>query len=238
MSILTNTKALQLIGSSTSKGFGIHPEKSYFSLLLGRLPALVASTHSQDLLNISQIVDILRKAPSKNIDTVLVIHSAADTFLIPSFLFRLYLRMRSNMGTSSDQVPGYVIYKSMNRFAKVLLFSVGLLKTNTSFPSLFRSLNSIESLTVNYRHTFVIVDTSTRIFSIEWTLKGLYSRFTDILFKGSPKLSVIDFNKISHDSRYVRADFYQEDRWHLNELGHDLLFNEIAKKLNDLHLVS
>ena len=237
MTILTNIKALQLIGSSTSKGFGIHPEKSYFSLLRERWPALVASTESKDLLTISQIVDILREAPDKNCERVLVIHSAADTFLIPSLPFQLFLRMRTSTGISSNQGPGYVIYKSMNRFFKVLFFSVGLLKPNTSFISLFRSLKSIETLSINYRHTFLIVDTSTRFFSIEWMFKGLYSRFTDIFLKGSPEISVIDFNRISYDSRYVRADFYQKDRWHLNELGHNLLFNEIDLKLIDLNSI-
>jgi hypothetical protein len=238
VTILTNIKALQLIGSSTSKGFGIHPEKSYFSLLRGRWPALVASTVSKDLLTMSQIVDILRQAPDKTCETVLVIHSAADTFLIPSLPFRLYLRMRAGTSTSSDHGPGYVIYKSMNRLVKVLFFSVGLLKPNTSFISLFRSLKSIEALSINYRHIFVIVDTSTRLFSLEWMFKGLYSSFTNILLKKSPKLSVIDFDKISYDSGYVRADFYQKDRWHLNELGHDLLFNEIDLKLIDLYSIS
>ena len=235
---MTNIKALYLIGSSTSKGFGIHPEKSYFSLLRARWPALVASTVSKDLLTMSQIVDILRQAPDKTCETVLVIHAAADTFLIPSLPFRLYLQMRAGTSTSSDHGPGYIIYKSMNRFVKVLLFSVGLLKPNTSFISLFRSLKSIEALSIKYRHTFVIVDTSTRLFSLEWMLKGLYSSFTNILLRKSPKLSVIDFNKISHDSGHVRADFYQKDRWHLNELGHDLLSNEIDLKLIDLHSIS
>ena len=235
---MINFRALQLIGSSTSRGFGISVEKSYFSLLQESWPAVVASNESKDLLSFPQIVDLLMETPGNNTETVLVIHSAADTFLIPSILFRRYMQMRSVKSTSVVRFPGYGIYKSMNRFVKILLISVGFLKTNTSFLSLFRSIKSIQTLSVNYRHTFVIVDTSPRFFSIEWIFRGLYSRFTDILLNDSPKITVIDINKISHEARFVRADFYQKDRWHLNELGHDLLFNGIALNLRDLHLVS
>jgi len=69
-----------------------------------------------------------------------------------------------------------------------------------------------------------------------WTSNGIPENIFDT--NCNWPYSVIDFDKISYDSGYVRADFYQKDRWHLNELGHDLLSNEIDLKLIDLYSIS
>jgi hypothetical protein len=231
-------KNLRLIGSSTARGHGIDTENSYLSLLQGRWPALVASNESQDLLGISRIVDILRRTPDSSIDTVLIIHSAADTFLIAGLPYRLFLRMKSAISNSAHQSPGYTIYKYMNRNLKLLFFCVRFLKLNTGLISFFRSVNLIDSFSADYRHTFVIVDTTSKLFSIEWFFKGLYSRLTSALLESSLKITVIDIKKIIDESQYVHIDFYQRDRWHLNELGHDFLSNEITLRLRDLGIVS
>jgi hypothetical protein len=234
---LINSGALFLIGSSTAAGFGIDRDKSYFSLCLQRYPSLIGLNASQDLISISQIVATVKESQYLNSNTVLIIHSAADGYLVPTFPLKLYSRVKSWTADSASGFDGYLIYRKMNRLPKSLFLLARFLKPRTSLLSLFRSFKSVNMLAVRSRHIFVIVDSTFRM-SPEWIFRSCHSRIVVRMFQDSKKVSTIDLRKIVNQSSFTQADILQGDNWHLNALGHSLLADKIASGLSDLRLNS
>ncbi len=234
---LINIGALFLIGSSTAAGFGIDRDKSYFSLCLQRYPSLIGLNASQDLISISQIVATVKESQDLDSNTVLIIHSAADGYLVPTFPLQLYSRVKLWTADSPSKFDGYAMYRGMNRYLKSLFLLARFLKPRTSLLSLFRSYNSVNMLAVQSRHIFVIVDSTMRM-SPEWIFKSCHSRIVIRMFQDSKKVSTIDLREIVNQSSFTQTDILQGDNWHLNELGHSLLADKIVAGLSDLRLIS
>lgn len=234
---LINIGALFLIGSSTAAGFGIDRDKSYFSLCLQRYPSLVGLNASQDLISISQIVATVKESQDLDSNTVLIIHSAADGYLVPTFPLQLYSRVKLWTVDSPSKFDGYAMYRGMNRYLKSLFLLARFVKPRTSLLSLFRSFKSVNMLAIQSRHIFVIVDSTMRM-SPEWIFKSCHSRIVIRMFQDSKKVSTIDLREIVNQSSFTQTDILQRDNWHLNELGHSLLADKIVAGLSDLRLIS
>ena len=227
-------KFILLIGSSTARGFGLNSDESYLSKIAQSVPSVSTVNLTKDLRDISDILAILHKYQEHTDATVLIIHSAADSFFIPTSVLFSILRFKSSNNPLLMENNGYAIYKAMSTWKKSFLIASRLVKPNTSFLKLIRSYRLLKKFSNTFKHIFVIVDSGIPKFSPEWIIRSYYSRVIQFLFSNSHNISVIDFEKLSKKSIFKQATLYQSDGWHLNHIGHRIIAIEIIHRLNDL----